>query len=138
WLELHDVFHLRAEAFGRIGVKPDFFCPTKDAELFGIRRADLAVTIGVEEHNYVRRALAGSRTAAWYLPCDPVPDRDVGHDLARTEYLSKDKVTFGMLGSSHPFNVDGASRLLSALIKSVGQTMAPVEVLMAGRLGKQL
>ncbi|WP_090568194.1 glycosyltransferase [Nitrosomonas sp. Nm33] len=139
WLEVHDVFHLRAAGFNRIGVRPDFFCSPKEEEMFGIQRSDLAVAIGQEEYEYLRRELPPSgNTRAALLPCDPVPDNQALVDSQRVDYLHPEKVTFGMLGSTHPFNVAGINALLNALQEEVGRTMAPVELLVAGNVSRVL
>ena len=131
-LDTHDLFWRRRAILDRIGVAHDFFVPSEESELFGISRADLAIMIQEAE---ARDIFGRTRATVATLPFYDTALEAEGAALARANYLHPDKVTFGMLGSAHTFNVRGLQAVLSALEKRVAATFAPVEVLAGGAVG---
>jgi len=133
-LETHDLFWTRPGAFARIGAAPDFFLPDEEAELFGIARADIAVTIQ-EADARVLLALTPRRVVnvPFYEPTlddAPLP--------RRLTPLREDRISFGMLASANPFNIHGLNALCAALLEEIGASFAPVELVVGGRVGQHL
>ncbi len=133
-LETHDLFWLRPDAFARIGQSPDFFVPDREAELFGIGRADIAVTIQETEARALldltpRRVV----NVPYYEPTlddAPLP--------RRARPLRADRVSFGVLASGNPFNVHGLNALCAALEQEIAASFAPVELVVGGAVGRHL
>ena len=84
-LETHDLFWKRADAFAQIGVPASFFMIDRESELFGIGRADIAVTIQESE---ARELLA-------LTPCRvvnvPYLRRDAGRSATRRATLRSER-----------------------------------------------
>ena len=133
-LETHDLFSLRPDAFARIGMAPDFFVPERDAELFGIGRADIAVTIQETE---ARTLLALTPTRVVNVPFYE-PTLDDAPLPRRVRPLREDRVSFGVLASANPFNIHGLNALCAALEREIGASFAPVELVIGGRVGRHL
>ncbi len=133
-LETHDLFWLRPDAFARIGVAPDFFVPEREAEMFGIGRADIAVTIQEAE---ARALLALTPTRVVNVPFYE-PTLDDAPLPRRVKPLREDRVSFGMLASANPFNIHGLNALCAALEREVAASFAPVELVVGGRVGRHL
>jgi len=100
-----------------------------------VRRADLAVAIqDAEGAELLSKTDKPVVTVSFY-------DRSLETDarpLIALEYRSPDKVTFGALASDNPFNVAGLDALLEALEKVIGDTFAPIEVVVGGRVGERI
>ncbi len=133
-LETHDLFWTRPAAFVRIGAAPDFFVPEEEAELFGIARADIAVTIQeADAHALLARTPRRVVNVPFYEPTlddAPLP--------RRLGPLREDRVSFGMLASANPFNIHGLNALCAALLDEVSASFAPVELVVGGRVGQHL
>jgi len=134
-LETHDLFWKRPEVFERMGIAPEFFIPHEAAEVFGAKRADLAVMI--QESEGVELL---TRTQ---MPVISVPfyDRDLeqqGRARGSIDYRSPHKVSFGVLASDNAFNIAGLDQLLYELEDCIADTFAPVEVVVAGRVGERI
>jgi hypothetical protein len=128
-LDTHDIFWRRAELFASLGQPLDFFTPTRNSEIFGLQRADVVVTVTEEERQLIKPHLRNlSLTIPIYAPQGRQPER------ATVEYLHPKKVTFGVMGSAHIFNVTGLQQTLDALYPKIGRTYAPVDVVVAGEL----
>ncbi len=134
-LETHDLFWKRSEVFARMGMKPEFFVTSQSSEVFGVRRADIAVTI---------QELEGVELLAKTdKPVVTVPFYDFSLELearpaSAAHYHSPDKVIFGALASDNPFNVAGLNALLKELEQVVCETFAPVEIVVGGRVGERI
>jgi glycosyltransferase involved in cell wall biosynthesis len=129
-IEAHDVFSSRLQAFRAISANADFFtCSARD-EAFGLSRADINIAITEAERAEIL-ALAPA------VSCVHLP-QDEGFSFfpSRGGYKSDDKVTFGFMGSDHPFNIFG----LKALIKEFRREArwAPIELLVAGNVTRHL
>jgi len=118
-----------------MGMKPEFYVTSESSELFGIRRADLAVTIQESEG---AELLKKSGKPVINVPFYDVALENDAQMPLRTRYLSPDKVTFGVLGSDNPFNVVGMNELLASLEREISDTFAPVEVLVGGAMGDRV
>ncbi len=134
-LETHDIFWKRPEAFRRIGQAPEFFICNQPDEVFGIRRADIVVAIQQKEGVELLNA-TGSEvvTVPFY---DPTLEAEAPR-LRRRDYLSPDKVSFGFLASANSFNITGLQALVQALERRIGETFAPVELVIGGRVGEHV
>jgi hypothetical protein len=133
-LETHDLFWRRADAFARIGLPPAFFVTDRESELFGIGRADIVVTIQAAE---ARALLDLTPKRIVNVPFyDFTLDRDA--DPAPAILASPDKVSFGFLASANPFNVHGVNALLAALEREIGESFAPVEIVVGGSVGRHV
>jgi len=133
-LETHDLFWLRPDAFARIGQAPDFFVPDQAAELFGIGRADVAVTIQEAE----ARVLLGLTPRRVVNVPFYEPTLDDAPLPRRMRPLHEDRVSFGMLGSANPFNIHGLNALCAALESEVASSFAPIELVVGGGVGRHL
>jgi hypothetical protein len=134
-LETHDLFWKRSEVFARMGMKPEFFVTSEGSELFGVRRADIAVTIQEGEG---AELLAKTGKSVFTVPFYDFALEAAARPQGPLSYLSPHKVTFGTLASDNPFNVVGLNALLEALERVVGETFAPVELLVAGNVGERI
>lgn len=134
-LETHDIFWKRPEAFRRIGQAPEFFICNKPDEVFGIRRADIVVAIQQKEGVELLHA-TGSEviTVPFY---DPTLEAEAPR-LRRRDYLAPGKVSFGFLASPNIFNITGFQALLTELERRVGETFAPVDLVVGGRVGEHV
>ena len=128
-LESHDVFSDRIQALRAIGHPPDFFVCERSDEAFGWNRSDIVVAITDREASVVAPHL--QRATAVALPyAEPTqPPR-------RRDYLSPGKVTFGFIGSGHPFNVQGLRTLIREM--RLVARWAPIELVIAGEVGRSL
>lgn len=109
-LEMHDLFHRRADVFHRLGLRQDFFRPTEAGEAEGLSRANIVSTIHPSEQAWVQRTLPGRGRL--------VPYFDIGltrQATPRSDYLERDAVRFGILASAHSLNLHGIRSLLGAL-----------------------
>jgi hypothetical protein len=133
-LETHDLFWKRREAFARIGALPSFFLCERDAELFGLARADILVTIQAAE---ARELLGLTPRRVVNVPFydDALLD---SANAAGTAYGHAEKTSFGFLASANPFNIHGANALLAALEREIGASFAPVEIVVGGAVGRHL
>jgi hypothetical protein len=129
-LETHDIFWKRGELYKRLGRPIDFFTPTREDELAGLDRADASAMVTDEELHLVRGRL---KSAAFTLPTYE-PEARLS-SVPKTTYLHKSRVTFGMLGSGHVFNIMGLQRLLDALTPLIAKTYAPVDIVIGGDVG---
>ena len=134
-LETHDLFWKRKEVFDRLGKKAEFFVISEEAEIFGIKRAHIAVTIQESEG---MELIARTDTDVITVPFYDVTLEPNARPMNRTGYMSAGKVTFGTVASNNPFNVAGLNDLLREVERVVADTFAPVEVIVAGRVGVQI
>jgi len=133
-LETHDLFWKRADAFARIGLPPAFFVTTREAELFGLGRADIVVTIqGAEGRELLARTERRVVNVPFY---DDALHREA--EAQRAGFAHADKVSFGFLASANPFNIHGANLLLAALEREIAESFAPVEIVVGGSVGPHL
>ncbi|MBK8211959.1 MAG: glycosyltransferase [Rhodospirillales bacterium] len=58
--------------------------------------------------------------------------------VRRRDYISPDVVRFGFLASPNAFNIAGLSAIADALSARIGQTFAPVELVIGGRVGEHV
>lgn len=128
-IETHDIFHKREAAFAAIGAAPSFFSIGRDAEMFGLSRADILVTIQKRE---AEELLAASTARVVNVP---FYDADLEHDAPGARHRDARTVSFGMLASANPFNVHGAAALVAAVEDVVAKTYAPIELAIAGDVG---
>ena len=133
-LETHDLFWKRPDAFARIGLAPAFFVIDRASELFGLGRADIVVTIQAAEG---RELLALTPRRVVNVP---FYDNELHEqaDPAPAQYAHAEKVTFGFLASANPFNVHGVNALLVELEQEIGDTFAPVEIVVGGSVGRHV
>jgi hypothetical protein len=133
-LETHDLFWKRADAFARMGLPPAFFVTGRDAELFGLGRADIVVTIQGAEG---RELLAQTERRVVNVPFyDDALHAEA--DPRRAGFAHAGKVSFGFLASANPFNIHGANCLLAALEREIAESFAPVEIVVGGTVGAHL
>ncbi len=133
-LETHDLFWKRAEIFARMGMKPEFFVTTEASELFGVQRADLAVTI---EGSEGAELFARTGKPVITVPFYDAELASVGQGARRpSPYLSPDKVTFGVLATPNSFNIFGLNALLQSLEQVIAETFAPVELIVGGKVSE--
>jgi hypothetical protein len=131
-LETHDLFWKRREAFARIGLPPSFFVTDQASELFGLGRADIVVTIQAAE---ARELLALTPRRVVNVPFYDPALHDAA-DATAAGYLHPEKVSFGFLASANPFNIHGLNALLAALETEIGESFAPVELVIGGSVGR--
>jgi glycosyltransferase involved in cell wall biosynthesis len=128
-LETHDIFHERQLAFASIGKPPDFFTCNRTDEIFGWNRSDIVIGITNKE----TMSIARSSTKIKSINVPYLEDFEGNHNPG---YLHSDKVTFGFMGSGHPFNIHGIKDLIHALKDFM--PWAPMELIIAGDVGNHL
>ncbi len=126
-LEIHDLFHRRAEIFTRLALRQDFFRPTIESEVEGLSRADIVSSIQPSEHDWVTSILPGRGRLVPYF--DPALAR---HALGRRDYLAPDVVRFGILASGHSLNLHGIRGLVAALRAMPAADGARVRLVIGG------
>jgi hypothetical protein len=132
-LETHDLFWLR-NAYYKTGIiKPEFFVIDESEELRGLRRSDLIVTIQITEFELLQSKLTDQA-----ILNIPYVSMESNSSIPLRSYRADDVVTFGVMGSNHGFNVAGLKALLTCLEGEIKTTFAPVEILVAGRLSKDV
>ena len=128
-LETHDLFWKRRAMLDRLGIGHDFYEPEQAAEIFGINRAHVAMTIQEKDaRDLLPLVSAKVVTMPFY---DAAVEADAPA-LDRRGYLHPDKVTFGFLGSAHTYNVTGMRALLTALEDRVARSFAPIDLVLGG------
>jgi hypothetical protein len=133
-LDTHDLFHTRDSLYTSMEILPDFFLPTKPAELFGLSRADLVLTIKEEDEKYLESLdIRSVITLPYVFPEPRLADlsRRVSEE-GTAEYKCSGSVVFGIVASGHPFNVHGINLLVKHLRRRVSSSLAPVELRIAG------
>ena len=128
-LETHDIFHERQSAFASIGKPPDFFTCNRTDEIFGWNRSDIVIGITNKE----AMSIARSSTKVKSINIPYLEDFEGNHNPG---YLHSDKVTFGFMGSGHPFNIHGIKELIHALKDFM--PWAAMELIIAGDVGNHL
>ena len=134
-LETHDIFWNRPEAFRRIGREQEFFVCSKPAEIFGIRRSHVAIAIQPKDG---AELLAATSVDVVSVPFYDAALETEASALKRRDYLAPDKVSFGFLASANAFNIAGLTALVRELERLVGETFAPVELVIGGRVGEHV
>jgi glycosyltransferase involved in cell wall biosynthesis len=127
-IETHDVFSSRVEQFKRIDSQPDFFTCSEQDEIFGLNRANIVIAIKEADAEWMRNF----GVTAEVVTVAPRPEPKLVKD--KVDYLHPDKVTFGFVGSSHPFNVHGLNSFLSILRHKLLLNPVAVEVKIAGNV----
>ena len=137
-IDMHDLFHLREAVYATSGIVPEFFRISERDELFGLRRADICISISLPEARYLAGVLDAAKVV--YLPYQPHPNAPAGPADRRRpdDYLHPEKVIFGFIGISHGFNVAGVVALLDELYQIVAQNFAPIDLLFAGTICDKL
>ena len=134
-LEMHDLFSQRAKEFEATGVSPEFFhCCEKD-EIFGLKRADLAVAIKEEDAKWCKdRELGRTQVIAIpYVEQSNIHQVVVDH-ATNVNPLHPGKVVFGMIGSDIHFNRHAVHALIKQLDAVIRETYAPIEFVLAGSI----
>jgi Glycosyl transferases group 1 len=133
-IDMHDLFHLRERSYNSGGIVPEFFRITERDELFGLNRADICVSISLTEAKHLADIIAHPKVV--YLPyassTAPAAPPDPTDRQKECQYLSKDKVVFGFLGTNHTFNIAGVASLLEELCTVISENFAPIELVFAG------
>jgi glycosyltransferase involved in cell wall biosynthesis len=97
-LDTHDVFGGRDRAFAALGLAPEWYYTTPEAERAGLERADTVIAIQDLEAEHFRGLLGGSRTTV----------TTVGH-ASPARFLparcADARPVVGYLGSGNPFNL---------------------------------
>lgn len=127
FLETHDIFYKRGKLYEELGQAIDFYTPNQEGEIFGLDRSDVILTVTDEELELIEPLV---KKPAFTIPTYEPIDRNL--EKVQSDYLHPKKVTFGMLGSAHIFNILGLQALLDALETKVSNTFAPVEIIIAG------
>lgn len=128
-LETHDLFWKRRALLDRLGIGHDFYEPEQAAEIFGINRAQIAMTIQEKDARELLPLVSSKVVTV------PFYDAAVEAGAAGPErrgYLHPDKVVFGFLGSAHTYNVSGMRAVLKALEERVARSFAPVDLVLGG------
>ena len=134
-LEMHDLFSQRAKEFEATGVSPEFFhCCEKD-EVFGLKRADLAVAIKEEDAKWcIDRELGRTQVIAIpYVEQSNIHQVVVDH-ATDLNPIHPAKVVFGMIGSDIHFNRHAVHALIQELDAVIRETYAPIEFVLAGSI----
>ena len=129
-LDAHDVFSTRLAYFEKTNRTPEFFITDAKSEALAVSRAD--IVLGIQEVDtewFARHTQAFSLCLPYCPSLKAEPCRP-----ARNDYLHKDKVVFGFLGSGHVFNATGLSAYCSELASLVGRNAAPVELHIGGEV----
>ena len=129
-IETHDIFSVRELEFQAIGEKSDFFSCSESDEVFGLRRADVAIAIKAADAVWMRE-----RSGRSCLTISPRPGKDTP---LRRDYLFPDKIVLGFMGSAHSFNSHELVEFLEELRRVLRQTPAPLEFVVAGNVGKNI
>lgn len=132
-IDTHDLFSTRKTVFDAAGAEPEFLILSSEDEKFGLQRADLVLTIKPQDAT----ALAAQSLARRVINLPYCPDERLQRPAPR-DYVHPEKVVFGFLGSGHVFNKVGLEALLIELDYLVRHTFAPVEIIVAGNIGRAL
>ena len=132
-LETHDLFWQRPDAFARMGRAAEFFVTDQASELFGIGRADIVVAIQEQEARTLLRLTQRRVVNVPFYETELEPALPTKPRVASVE-----KVRFGFLASANPFNVHGINTLLAALEARIGESFAPIEMVVAGTVGQHV
>jgi hypothetical protein len=134
-LDMHDLFSQRAKEFQATGITPEFFhCSEKD-EVFGLKRADVAVAIKQEDAEWCKARELG-KTRVMTIPYVERLSSYQAETCLSTdvETLHRGKVVFGMIGSDIHFNCYAVKALLKELEIIIRETYAPIEFVLAGSI----
>lgn len=110
-LDSHDIFGGRASHFSNIGLAPEWFHTTREAERSGLARADLVIAIQSQEARHLTSLVAG-------LPTRVVT---IGHVLPRRFLPLRQGnavQVVGYLGSGNPFNVESIRTMSRDLLEN--------------------
>jgi hypothetical protein len=132
-LDAHDVFSMRQAYFGHDRGVGEFFLPAVHDEVAGINRGEMV--LGIQPNDTAWFA-DHAKADAFCLPYKA--EIDASRIQTRNDYLHKDKVVFGFLGSDHVFNVRGLRAYCAELKDLVGYSAAPVELRIGGRIGEAI
>jgi glycosyltransferase involved in cell wall biosynthesis len=128
-LDMHDRFSGRRQMLASLGVKPEFFYTTPDQEAIALGRADVALAITENE-----------RQAFEELTDKPVltlpfvePARSLSRSAAGDGYLR-----IGLFGGANSVNRVNTYRFLDAALPVFVDHMAPVKVVLAGGMCRDL
>lgn len=127
-IETHDLFSGRVEQFKCIDAKPDFFTCSEQDEIFGLNRANIVIAIKEADAEWMKN----SGVVAEVVTITPRPEPKLFED--KVDYLHSDKVTFGFVGSAHPFNVHALNSFLSTLERKLLLNPVALEVMIAGNV----
>jgi len=130
-LDAHDVFSMRQAYFGHERGVGEFFLPAMHDEVAGVNRGEMV--LGIQPNDTAWFA-DHTKAEAFCLPYKA--EIDASRVQTRDDYLHKDKVVFGFLGSDHVFNVRGMRAYCAELKDLVGYSAAPVELRIGGRIGE--
>lgn len=136
-LDTHDRFSGRGELLEKHGIKKEFFHTTQNEEFKALDRADIVWAIKHEEEAFFRNLLRehGNQytSVKTVLHVEDRLDFKFNSPFKKNRYL-----TVGIIGARNNINIVNTKEFLKVALPILEKYMAPVEILLAGTMCRDL
>jgi polysaccharide biosynthesis protein PslH len=125
-IDTHDVFTERFSLFKKIGIEPEFFSFTKEAEQKGLSRAHRIIAITAEEKLFFENLHTPPCTVVGYI----------GEMIEPSSQNDQSEVVFGILGSCNLLNVASMEWLIQQVLTQPSLSELPFRLVVGGNLDR--